>query len=141
MIDARRGEFLDLSKSEASPSYVRLSPGVPDPYAVDRLRRLAAERRDRLEDPGLTPTDGPFDATWESAQDVERHLDGDPPAGWCGLCGGYGAASERGEPRECIGCGKKAEFAIVMPLNMLNPDEPTFSGPQHHGLRLLDGGA
>jgi hypothetical protein len=80
MIDAQRGELLDLTKSEPRGRQARLSPGEPDPVALARLRALAAERRDRLDDPDLAPTDGPFDAAWEEARAVEREIDGDPAA-------------------------------------------------------------
>lgn len=59
---------------------------------------------------------------------------------WCGLCGGYGAFNRaRSEPVPCIACGRKAEYAVLMPLDVLMPNEPSFSAPQRHGLRLIEG--
>lgn len=59
----------------------------------------------------------------------------------CGLCGGYGAFNRaKREPVPCIACGQKAEYAVLVPLDVLMPDEPSFAAPQRHGLRLIEGG-
>jgi len=78
MVDAQRGELLDLTKSEPRGRHVRLAPGEPDHTELDRLRTLAADRQEWLNDPDLEPTDGPFDAAWDEARELERKIDGDP---------------------------------------------------------------
>lgn len=61
----------------------------------------------------------------------------------CGLCGGYGAYNrDMHEPRPCIACGQEASYAVLMPVDVLDPEQPAFAGgEQRHGLRLIDGGS